>query len=79
MKLAWTKGLSADAKKEMQSSFNSSSLTRLRLTLLLKEKIESMRKKNTLEDAYENPNWALKQADAVGYERALNEIISLIS
>jgi viroplasmin and RNaseH domain-containing protein len=29
--------------------------------------------------SYENPNWAYLQADSVGYERALNEILEYLN
>lgn len=29
------------------------------------------------ENDYDNPNWAYKQADLVGYKRAMNEIIKM--
>lgn len=29
------------------------------------------------ENDYNNPNWAYKQADLVGYKRAMNEIIKM--
>lgn len=79
MKTVWVNGLDAEKKVEMKKEFNSSSLLRERLSALLTDKKRSNRKKNTLETAYDNPNWAFLQADSVGYERALEEVISLIS
>lgn len=78
MKVAWTKGLDAQEKDEITQLFASSARLRQRLCELLEEKGASLRKRNTIEDAYNNPNWALKQADAVGYERAMQEIMSLL-
>lgn len=79
MKTSWTKGMNEQEKGEIKSLFLSNSRLRERAILLMQEKIEVSNKKNTSEGAYDNPNWALKQADAVGYERALQEIISLFS
>lgn len=79
MKTSWTNGLSAEKKEEIRRDFVSASLLRERLTKMLSDKIDSKRKKNILETSYENPNWSLLQADAVGFERALLEVISLIS
>lgn len=79
MKVNWTKGLNPRDKEEMQQIFAASSRFRERAIVLLKEKMLSAQNKNLNEDAYENPNWALKQADSVGYARALREIISLMS
>lgn len=62
----------------MEREFSASSLLRSRLSALLSEKVEAKRTKKTSESEYDSPSWALKQADAVGYERALNEVISLL-
>lgn len=78
MKTSITKGLTGQAKEEMVSSFNASGNIRSRLILLLKEKQETARKANMQESMYENPNWGLKQADVIGYSRALEEVISLL-
>ena len=77
MKLNWTKGLSAQEKEEMKLLFSSNARLRARAVEILKEKQAAAHKGTTLKDAYDSPNWALKQADSVGYERAINEIISL--
>jgi|688.fasta_scaffold01034_58 hypothetical protein len=79
MKLNWVKGLSPKEKEEMKLLFSSNALFRERAIAILQEKQNSLAKRNTLEDAYDSPNWALKQADAVGYARAMQEMISLFS
>jgi hypothetical protein len=79
MKSTWTKGLSGKKLEEVKNDFLSSSLTRERLQTLLEDKINTSRKFNTSKDAYDISNWAYLQADGIGYERALNEVISLIS
>lgn len=78
MKTAITKGLVGESKKEMEREFDASSLLRRRLTALLLEKTNTRRVKSLSEDEYASPNWAYKQADVVGYERALHEVISLL-
>jgi hypothetical protein len=78
MKTAWTKGLVEAEKEEMKSLFLANASFRKRQQLLLRDKIDAIRQKNTVESSYDSPNWALKQADAVGYERALQEIISIL-
>lgn len=78
MKIAWVKGLVGEEKEEMKRLFLSNALFRKREQHLLQEKINSIRQKNVIESSYDSPNWALKQADAVGYERALQEIISIL-
>lgn len=78
MKSVWTAGLEPDIAKEIVGDFKSSLLVRKRMKKLLEDKIEANRK--TLRDKmnYDNASWAYQQADGVGYERALFEIISLI-
>ena len=79
MKTTWTKGLNAEQKKEISASFNACADIRSRLTDLINEKIATKRKDAVSVDKYSSPSWAYLQADAVGYERAMNEIISLLS
>lgn len=78
MKISWTKGLTKEKREEVEEAFSRGALLRRRLKELLEDKIEDERKKIRSEVLYDNPNWAYRQADAVGYERALNDIISLI-
>lgn len=78
MKTTITKGLEAEKAKEVKAEFLSSAILRERLRHLLNEKITTNRTATTSKDAYGIPNWAYLQADAVGYERALNEVISLL-
>lgn len=79
MKTSWTKGLSPDKKEEIKREFDASGVFRERLKQILEEKIESTRKGSVSKDAYQSANWAYLQADAVGAQRALEEVISLIS
>jgi hypothetical protein len=79
MKTALTKGMSIEKKEEIRKSFLSSLTTRNRIIELIKEKIETSHKKRISEEGYAQPNWAYYQADSSGYERACNEIISLLS
>lgn len=79
MKTTWTKGLDAKDQDELKGDFLSSRLVRHRLKALLEDKINESVKGSRNKDSYESPSWAYLQADARGYERALSEIISLIS
>lgn len=78
MKTSWTQGLNKEAAAAMAASFQASGSLRERLCILLKKKEESNKQKMRSVSAYEAPNWAYMQADAIGYERALNEVISLL-
>ena len=79
MKTVWLKNLSPQEKIECKMEYVGSLRLRERLKALLEAKAEENRKAVRSGNAYENPNWALVQADAIGYEKALFEVISLIS
>lgn len=79
MKSIITKGLEPDVAKEIRGDFKSSLLLRKRIITLLEEKIDNARKGLRQKENYSSPSWAFLQADGVGYERALYEVISLIS
>jgi hypothetical protein len=79
MKTTWTKGLTPDAADELRKEFINATRFRERLRQLLEDKSEVRRKAAFKNDAYDNPSWAYQQADAIGYEKAILEVISLIS
>jgi hypothetical protein len=79
MKTVWTNGLTPEEKTELKKDFVGSVILRRRLKKLLEDKENASRKASISKEGYENPNWAYLQADARGYERAISEIISLIS
>lgn len=78
MKVSWFKGLTKLEKADVESAFKESAYLRKRLKEVLENKSDELRRKVRSEVAYDNPNWAYLQADAVGYERAISDIISLI-
>ena len=79
MKTNWIAGLKdQDRKDEIRQSFNASIVMRKRLMELLEKKMKESWVSSLAEGSYERPNWALEQADARGYERAMREIMSLI-
>ena len=79
MKTVWTKGLSEDRADEVKREYAASAASRERLKAIIEEKITSSRVGLRDKTNYENSSWAYQQADGIGYERALYEIISLIS
>lgn len=79
MKKTWIVNVNQELAEEIRGNFKSSALVRERLTAILNERIASKRNEVTAKTSYESPSWAFYQADALGYERALNEVISLIS
>ena len=78
MKTSWCAGLGEENARDVRKNFKESLVIRKRLRELLDKKIIENRNASLLKGAYDTPNWAYKQADSVGYERALNEIIKLI-
>lgn len=78
MKTAWTTGLSKEEAEKVRIDFSASTSTRKRLTTLINNKINSNNKKRVSCSSYDTPNWSLLQADSIGYERALIEILSLL-
>lgn len=74
--LAGLKGLEAQNVKE---EYLGSPTFRKRLVELLVKKQEKSYEERISKTSYDSPNWSLVQADGVGYERALQEVISLIS
>lgn len=78
MKTVWLSKLTPEQKEEMRSSFTGGWFMRQQLTKILNERIDAARKDQRLKESYDSPNWAYKQADLCGYERAMFEILSLI-
>ena len=79
MKTIWLKGAStSEAKVEVRQSFNQATNMRGQLRKILDEKVEASRVAVRSTNTYDSPSWALLQADQIGYERALYEVISLI-
>jgi len=79
MKTVWTKGLDEEHSSEMRTAFLQGTLVRERIIEIINEKINTSRKERITKDAYETPNWGFKQADACGYERAMQELISIFT
>ncbi len=78
MKVNWIAGLDAVRKDDVRQSFKASLVMRKRLLELLEKKMRESWASSMAQDGYDTPNWALKQADARGYERAMKEIMSLV-
>lgn len=79
MKTSITSGLNDLQASEIKSEYQGSSMLRKRLVELLIKKQEISLKKRRKIDIYDSPNFALLQADQIGYERAIDELIELIS
>lgn len=79
MKSSWTKGKTPEQSKIIFADFIGSLGIRIRLEELLLDKVRLVNTLKRRKEGYDSPNWAYAQADIIGYERALFEVISLIS
>lgn len=78
MKTSWTHGLTEQQEQEVRREYAQSPVLRERLSKLLNDKLDVSETAAAAKVNYEKPSWAYFQADANGYKRAINEIISLI-
>jgi hypothetical protein len=77
LKLSLLKGMEPDVAQEFKGLFIEARLVRKRLIEVLEEKRRSVQSERLSKEDYTN-SWAYKQADLNGYERAVNELISLL-
>ncbi len=75
MKITWIAHLPKDQQEAFKKQINSSRDVLERLSQILKDKQTEV----VLSTDYDNPSWAYKQADRNGYDRALTEVINLIT
>lgn len=78
MKVSWVQGLDEQLAKDVAGDFKSSLVTRKRLAALLEKKIREKEISSVSLEGYDIANWAYKQADLIGYKRALLDVIDLI-
>lgn len=78
MKTSLLNGLEEKDKMEMKGLFIEAARLRKRLTDILEDKYKSMDLETLGKDGYENASWAYKQADAIGYKRAIRELQNLL-
>lgn len=79
MKSSVVKGLEPDEAAEIKQSFVASKRLRKQLVNVFKEKSDTILRLRISDEEYNSPSWPYKQADAVGYQRAISEIISILS
>jgi hypothetical protein len=79
MKQSWLEGLTPEQATIMKSDFKGSLGLRRRLEEISLKKIKASNTNARKKENYALASWSCLQADAIGYERALFEIISLIS
>ena len=73
----WTSHLQGEEKKKFEELVMHNTTLLRRLTDIISRKIDTANKKNLSKEAYQESTWAFKQADHVGYTRALNEMLQL--
>lgn len=78
MKQVWTQGLEDQLSKDVTQNYKESAVMRRRLRTILDGKIDDLHASACSKSLYDSPNWQFHQADKMGYERALRELIELI-
>lgn len=79
MKASWINGQTEEQAAIIRADFIVSLGARRRLETLIQDKVRVVNTTRRSKEGYNSPNWPYVQADAIGYERALCEVISLIS
>ena len=77
-KSSWFAGLDKQKAGEVKASLYASEVVMKRLRHIVERRIEASYQAQRSETNYNDPNWALKQADYIGHQRALKEILDLI-
>jgi len=76
MKSHWFKGCKTkEEKDQIKQAIMSNQESLLRLEVIL----ESLLKDTPSSADYDSPSWAYKQADRIGYNRALNQVLDIIN
>lgn len=78
MKTSLLKGLDEKEKMEMKGLFIEALRLRRLFIKRLEEKKAEVQSERLSKTDYDNSSWAFKQAELNGYERSLNELISLL-
>lgn len=73
----WTSHLQGEDKKKFEELVNNNTTLLRRLTEIISRKIDTANRGHISKEAYQDSTWAYKQADYVGYVRALNEMLRL--
>jgi hypothetical protein len=79
MKLSLTKNLEKAEATEIEGQFIAALHLRKLIVSHLQEKIENRRATSCKEGKYDSPGWSYQQADNIGYERALRDVINLLT
>ena len=74
----WTANLSPEEEKEFAIKLREASDVFERLSSILDQRVKSLVSKQISSNTYDSPSWAYIQADAIGYQRAIQEVLELI-
>lgn len=77
--LDWFTGVPTDKKEDIKLILENSTVIRQQLAKIIDGQLQSLSQSEISETAYDNPNWAEKQAHRNGRRQALSEILRLIS
>lgn len=69
---------SKEEETELRQSYVAANAFRRLMKEVLEDKMEGAQKSSLTKDGYNCPNWAFKQADNVGYQRAMEEILKYL-
>lgn len=73
----WTAHLLPEDRENFEKSLANSKIVLDRLNEICYNM--SIEAENRLKNNFDNPNWALKAADSVGFQRALQRIMNLLT
>lgn len=79
MKTRWLKELDEQNTKDIVQLYKESRRIRERFKKMLNDILEEKNHGRTLESMYDSPSWAYIQADRNGYDRAIRDVIELIT
>lgn len=77
---AWTQNLTSEEEvRQFEAAVRSSKPILDRLADILKNDDTNLARREVSPSAYDNPNWAYRQAHANGYSACINNILTLLS
>lgn len=81
MNTAWTKGLKKGTQeiKDVEEAFKASAFLRRKMLEVLEEVLKAELDKKLSDADYDSPSWAYRQADSVGYVRAIERVKGLLT
>lgn len=80
MNTLWTKGMKRGSQeiKDIEGAFKASAFLRKRMMEMLQTMLDEEISSKLSDNAYDNASWAYKQADSVGYARAIKRMMATL-